>query len=368
MKRKIAIDCRCFVFHGGIARYLDNILFNILSLDTHNIYYLICPQYFDILNKYKKISNVIIVNLNIKNDFFYKFVSINTFLNKEKINIYWTPTQDSLLWKNKNLKIVLSVHDVWFEHHRNWFTYKVRLMSLLGIYKMFFCNADYIFYDSNFTKKDAEDTYRASKPSTITYLGASNVFKKLNKESAKKYVFNTFDISQPYIFYMDALRYENLFKAFSIFISQSKNKDVTLVCLLHSSNVGIFDCARKYNINGSIVWIENRVSDLDLNNLYAGADFFISPSIYEGFGLTPLESLQSGTPILISNTTCLPEIFKNGAVYCNPFDYVDISNKMNILYKNQSVKTSTLSNAGKLFEIYNWKNVATSILKVFNSL
>jgi len=365
---KIAIDCRCFVSYSGISRYLDNILTRLIVLDTKNSYYLICPEYYNILNKYRQSNNFEVVNLNVKNDFIYKFFSINRFLKKEDIDIYWTPTQDSLFFKRKQVKVVITVHDISFEHHRNWFNYKIKLMSWLGFYKFFLKKADYLFYDSNFTKNDVKQTYHIHKPGLVTYMGTSEQFKKIDKKMAARYVADHFNIKSKYLFYLDTVRFENLFKAFALFLSDRKNVDIQMVCLGQFCYQNIMDYAKKINLENNIIWIKDRVSDYDLNNLYSAAEFFISPSEYEGFGLTPLESLQCGTPVLVSNVTSLPEVFADAALYCNPYDVCDINEKMKLLHNSEKLQSQIISNSNKLFQIFNWDSIARKILNIFNSL
>jgi glycosyltransferase involved in cell wall biosynthesis len=66
----------------------------------------------------------------------------------------------------------------------------------------------------------------------------------------------------------------------------------------------------------------------DLRYLYAGANFFAFPSLYEGFGLPPLEAMQFGCPVLTSNVSSLPEICGEAALYVDPFDRDDIREKI----------------------------------------
>jgi glycosyltransferase involved in cell wall biosynthesis len=339
-----------------------------MNLDARNTYYLICPEYFKILDKYQRAKSIKIVNLNVKNDLIYKFFSINRFLKKEKIDIYWTPTQDSLFFKIKGVKIVITVHDISFEHHRNWFNYKIRLMSWLGIYKLFLKKSDYLFYDSNFTKNDVEQTYNIHKPGLVTYMGTSEQFKKIDKQTAVRYVADHFNIKSRYLFYLDTVRFENLFKAFALFLSDRKNVDIQMVCLGQFCYQNILNYAKKLNIENNIIWIKDRVSDHDLNNLYSAAEFFVSPSEYEGFGLTPLESLECGTPILVSNVTSLPEVFMDAALYCDPYDVHDIHEKIKLLHNNEKLQSQILSKANKLFQIFDWDNIARQILNIINSL
>jgi glycosyltransferase involved in cell wall biosynthesis len=78
----------------------------------------------------------------------------------------------------------------------------------------------------------------------------------------------------------------------------------------------------------SSIHITEYVDDRTLANLYSGASLFLYPSLYEGFGLPPLEAMACGTPVLASNSSCIPEICGSGAVFFNPFDEEELASLM----------------------------------------
>jgi glycosyltransferase involved in cell wall biosynthesis len=76
---------------------------------------------------------------------------------------------------------------------------------------------------------------------------------------------------------------------------------------------------RDYGVEDRVVFI-GRVPDGDLPGLYRGAIALVFPSLYEGFGLPPLEAMACGTPVIASNTTSLPEVVGDAALLVNPLD------------------------------------------------
>lgn len=79
------------------------------------------------------------------------------------------------------------------------------------------------------------------------------------------------------------------------------------------------------------------VSDEELITLYKFADCFIFPSFYEGFGIPPIEAMYNGCPVVVSNTSALPETCGNAALYCNPYDPKDIATKINLILNNNDL-------------------------------
>jgi glycosyltransferase involved in cell wall biosynthesis len=84
----------------------------------------------------------------------------------------------------------------------------------------------------------------------------------------------------------------------------------------------------------------------DLRFLYSGAAFLAFPSLYEGFGLPPLEAMQYGCPVLTSNVSSLPEICGEAALYVDPFDRDDIREKLERMVNEPELR-NWLSEAGK---------------------
>ncbi len=100
------------------------------------------------------------------------------------------------------------------------------------------------------------------------------------------------------------------------------------------------------------------VSDEENKALLENSKAFLFPSKYEGFGIPPLEALALGKKIIISNATCLPEIFGNCAVYFDPDDYdIDLDRAI-----NQEVESPK-----EILKEYTWKNASKKWIKVFKT-
>lgn len=84
----------------------------------------------------------------------------------------------------------------------------------------------------------------------------------------------------------------------------------------------------------------------DLQRLYAGAHIFVYPSLHEGFGLPALEAMISGAPVITSNTSSLPEVCGEAALYVDPFDRTDLRNKIERLLGDNALRAQ-LAEAGK---------------------
>ena len=106
------------------------------------------------------------------------------------------------------------------------------------------------------------------------------------------------------------------------------------------------------------------VSDSELKALYEHAFCFLHPTLYEGFGLPPLEAMACGCPVVLSNTTALPEIFGDAALYFDPSDPEDIASKVKQLINSHQLQKELIQKSKQHAELFSWKKCAQDIYKV----
>lgn len=116
---------------------------------------------------------------------------------------------------------------------------------------------------------------------------------------------------------------------------------------------------------GDHVIFVGRVNDRQLSWLYSHAGIFVIPSVSEGFGLTGLEAMAHGTPVVAAMATCLPEIYGEAARYFNPFDHSDLATAVQELLRDDA-RRATLSKAGvERSGLYSWETTARSTLETY---
>ena len=98
--------------------------------------------------------------------------------------------------------------------------------------------------------------------------------------------------------------------------------------------------------------------------MYEHAFCFLHPTLYEGFGLPPLEAMACGCPVVLSNTTALPEIFGDAALYFDPSDPEDIASKVKQLINSHQLQKELIQKSKQHAELFSWKKCAQDIYKV----
>jgi glycosyltransferase involved in cell wall biosynthesis len=108
------------------------------------------------------------------------------------------------------------------------------------------------------------------------------------------------------------------------------------------------------------------VSDDNLALLYNGALALLHPALYEGFGLTPLQAMACGTPVVVGNTSSLPEVAGPAGIYCNPEDVNTITTAIEYAAAksdNEPFKKLLIQQAS----FFSWQTSAKKLLQLMNS-
>jgi glycosyltransferase involved in cell wall biosynthesis len=110
------------------------------------------------------------------------------------------------------------------------------------------------------------------------------------------------------------------------------------------------------------------LSDSLLNQWVAHAEALVFPSLYEGFGLPPLEAMACGCPVLCSNAASLPEVCGDAALYFDPYQPKDIANKMEMLINNPSLRNELVEKGRSRARQFTWEKSAQQVINIINSL
>jgi glycosyltransferase involved in cell wall biosynthesis len=105
-----------------------------------------------------------------------------------------------------------------------------------------------------------------------------------------------------------------------------------------------------------------------LSILYRLADAFVFPSLYEGFGLPPLEAMASGTPVVTSNVSSLPEVVGNAAMLVDPYDVDSIANGIQTVLEDSAYREKLTKNGLKRSQIYSWERSVVKIKQIYDEL
>jgi alpha-1,3-rhamnosyl/mannosyltransferase len=106
----------------------------------------------------------------------------------------------------------------------------------------------------------------------------------------------------------------------------------------------------------------------DMPGVYADADICVYPSLYEGFGFPPLESMACGTPVVASKASCLPEILGDAAVLVDPSDVRGFAGAVESLLTNEERRQSLVEAGRRHVADFTWERCADQTVAVYREV
>ena len=111
-----------------------------------------------------------------------------------------------------------------------------------------------------------------------------------------------------------------------------------------------------------------RVDDKILRHYYSNALFFVFPSLYEGFGIPPLEAQACGCPCIVSNTASLPEIYNDSVIYFDPNSIHDIARKISLLLSREELRIELIEKGFYNVKKFSWEESGSRLLELVEKL
>ncbi|MEG4499939.1 glycosyltransferase [Microcoleus sp. F10-C6] len=224
---------------------------------------------------------------------------------------------------------------------------------------------DYVLCISQATKNDLLDRVKAIDPAKVfvTYLAANpNTFYQCTDTDKLTAVRNKYSIPDAqYILAVSTLEprknLEHVIRCFAQLVQQQGIKDLYLVLVgaFGWDYEPIFEEISKGGLSKDRILITGYVADEDLAALYSGALVFVYPSLYEGFGLPPLEAMQCGVPVITSNNSSLPEVVGSAGIMLHPQDADGLCHEMLQLYKSQSLRQQMSRKSLEQAKTFSWE-------------
>lgn len=208
-----------------------------------------------------------------------------------------------------------------------------------------------------------------SKQEIINYCGtdADKISVVYNAVSGNfKYAEDKELASHKYFLAVSSLNYRKNFpavlEAFKKFEEHNRNGELYIIGDMTNSSFAALDIV-KYKSDKRIKFL-GRVSDSDLVRYYSNAVAFIYPSLYEGFGIPPLEAQQCHCPVISSNATSLPEVLKQSALLISPNDINGFAANMQRLLEDYSLRGELVRKGLENISRFSWSDSANKVVRI----
>lgn len=372
---KIGIDARMLGSGFGLARYIQQLARELEKIDQVNQYVLFMrrenwEEFQPSQPNFEKIL------ADIPWYGWAEQIKFPSLIKKQKIDLMHFPHWNvPLLYSGR---FVVTIHDLIMYHFPRvaattlgplayWVKDRLHRLVIRNAVKM----AAKIIVTSEFTKKDVHKTLGVPEEKmTVTYQ-APFVSPASPEKINLAAFFERLNINREYVLYVGAAyphkNLNNLIQAWKIFEEQYPD-DYQLV-LVGQENFFYRQLSHYIReLSGHNIVFTGFMPDEELGILYAGATLFVFPSLYEGFGLPPLEAMARQVPVAASDRTCLPEILDDAAYYFNPEKPREIAEAMQHLLIDKNLRQRLIEKGKNISAQYSWRELALATLQIYQSV
>lgn len=270
--------------------------------------------------------------------------------------------------------VVATIHDLAFEHMPETFTRRGSLQLKLTV-RSTAKKAASILTVSEYSRQDIIKTYKLpSEKVVVTYNGIEPHFT-LNASSQNEIqeLRSRYGISRDYILAVGSLQPRKnlvrLIHAYSELRSRNNGFNHQLVIVGRKLWLadGIFDEVKKQQWADDVI-LTGYVNDNDLAALYRSANAFVYPSLFEGFGLPPVEAMACGTPVITSNNSCLPEVTGDAAILIDPYNEREMADTILKVTSDKTLRHELRERGIAQAKKFTWNDAAIKTIEIYNSV
>lgn len=386
---KIGIDARTILNPEkgdaiGVGHYTYQLIRHILEIDRENQYVL----FFDFRVREKDIKKFSRPNVKIK---FYPFSDYRKYLPgayneilgtailaREHLDVVHTTSPMSRIPVSYRGKVIVTVHDLAAYKVPEVFP-KLKRARIKTTTSLMIKHADKIIAVSESTKKDIQEIF-GTKDETIKVV-SSGFDRRLFEESkvSREKVLEKYGINgdKKYILFLGTIEpiknITRLLEAFKSFKEDRIKKfgkcEYRLVMAGKNGWLAqeYRQITKDLGIAKDVIFTGYIIGD-ELVPLFHNADFFVMPSLYEGFGMTVLEAFATGTPAIVSGVSSIPEVAGDAALMVDPMKAESIAEAMERFASDDNLKQEFRQKGLKQVEKFDWIKCARETLEIYKSI
>lgn len=374
---RIGIDIRPMLSEGtGVGSYTLNLVKNLGALDTKNKYILFSNSFKDRV-RFESLGlppNFELKDYRIPNRILrmlwnrFSFPPVEVFI--KEADIFHSP--HSIPIPIRKAKLIVTIHDLFFLKYPEMVGKDVR-EDHKKILKGYVPKIKRIITVSYHSKKDIIELLNINPEIVdVIYEGVDSIFRVINDRPSLEKIRERYKLPQEFILFVGTIEPRKnpntLLEAIAL-LREKGLKNLILVMvgpmgwksdetLRLVSMKGLGDCVRH------IGYIPHE----DIPFMYNAAKLLVYTSLYEGFGLPPLEAMACGIPVIASNLSSMPEILGDAALLVNPYDPYEIAGSIERVLYNESLRNSLVEKGLKKAKLYSWVDTARNILKVYQEV
>jgi glycosyltransferase involved in cell wall biosynthesis len=298
---------------------------------------------------------------------------IPQWLETENVDVYHLPQNGLRLPKKTHVHIVVTVHDlipyIYPEMVRR--SYLERFVDEMP---EIVHRADRIVTVSESARQDIIRLFNAENPNKIVVIPSapSSRYHPRPKDKCRNYLFNRYKLGHPYLLYVGGLNpRKNVAELIYAYRQVKKSLPGQHQLVIPGADgrhrQDLEGLVKQLNLKEDVVF-PGFVPDRELPLFYNGADLFVYPSLYEGFGLPPLEAMASEVPVIASNASSIPEVTGEAAVLVHPKDTLALSKAIYKTLTDEELRHNLIEYGKKQVKQFRWINIGRSLISLYGSL
>jgi glycosyltransferase involved in cell wall biosynthesis len=271
----------------------------------------------------------------------------------------------------RKCKSVITIHDLAFLLYPHFLTRESA--RYYGQIDQAWRKTDHIIAVSEATKQDSIKMLGVpEKKISVIHEAANPTYRPVSKDAACRVVKEKYKLDKNFILFVSTIEprknLPGLLQAFRRLRDEYK-RDETLVLAGSKGWLWeeVYETVHRLNLEKQVAFL-GRIPSKDLVYLYNAASLFVHPSFYEGFGLTPLEAMTCGTPVIVSNTSSLPEVVGDAALMINPHDIDGLTVAMWRVLTEEELQQDLIQKGLKRAQKFSWREAAKKTLQVYHKI
>jgi glycosyltransferase involved in cell wall biosynthesis len=373
---RVAIDIRR-INEFGVGTYTRNAIRTLARLDNFNEYFLLgIPGR---LGDVGPLPGNFITVPTYPNEFSVNsYLELNRILKLNRCDLLHVP---HLFWKPQSVPCpyVVTVHDLLDHLYRVNSASWVKRSLHFEFTKRVLHHAARIFAVSNFSKKDTERLFQVPGDKIeVIYNALDDRFRQGHATDAdRKLIAERYQVTYPFLLYAGRISpHKNvvrIIEAFSALKSELEKEaqfpDLKLIVIGDdlSSHPRLRRTVVRSGVQNDVRFLGFVPIDV-LRIFYDVAKIFVFPSLYEGFGLPPLEAMAHGTPVVASNNSSLPEVTGNAALLVNPENVFEIQRALQRALLDPALRTRMKQRGYEQVQRFSWTSSVSRILEIYREV
>ena len=294
-----------------------------------------------------------------------------TLCRRDQLDVFWGT--NVLLPRNipSRVRKVVTVHDIVWRRFPETMRRRGFLMAKV-MAENSIRRADVVTVVSKSTGQDVAEYLNVPEEKIkLVYPGIGEEYRTDNRSSAEEYIASKYRCPRKYMAAVGTVEPRKNLGLLVKVLGLLKNRgqlDCPLVIAGANGwrNSALFAEIRDSGLTENDIQFLGYVPQEDLPRLYLGAQLFLFPSLYEGFGFPPLEAMACGTPVIASNARCMPEVLEDAAILHSPFDAESFASSIITIFRDKNVHQRMAALGTQQAHKFRWRNAAaTALSEVF---